>query len=104
MPDHEWVLHTSPDSERDDAPILLRSLETWGPSRALNYMHELDAALDSLLENPFAGAPRNEYLTGCRFWKMQHHHIYYRIRETSVEVLRILHERPDPTGQLERFE
>ncbi|MBA2598677.1 MAG: type II toxin-antitoxin system RelE/ParE family toxin [Chloroflexia bacterium] len=37
---------------------------------------------------------------GCRVRPVEHHILYYRIGADEIEVVRILHERTDPTRYL----
>ncbi|MGH2534984.1 MAG: type II toxin-antitoxin system RelE/ParE family toxin [Thermomicrobiales bacterium] len=43
---------------------------------------------------------RDEYFLGGHSQQVEHHVIYYRIEETAIVVIRILHARQDATGQL----
>ena len=93
------LVRLSPDAERDYDDILLDSLLTWGESQMLRYQAALDHALTEIEDYPEIGPLRNEYVPGCRIRPVGRHMLFYRV-DDIVEVIRILHERADPTRHL----
>ena len=74
----------------------------------------LEAALQAIASDPEGPVTRDRGLLGAglRSLHVRHarrahgvhdpvHMIYYRVRPGSVEVVRVLHERMDPTAQLD---
>jgi toxin ParE1/3/4 len=94
--------------------ILEVSLERWGEHGQARYRALLEAALQVIASDPEGPVTRDRGLLGAglRSLHVRHarrargvhdpvHMIYYRVRPGSVEVVRVLHERMDPTAQLD---
>jgi plasmid stabilization system protein ParE len=75
--------------------ILEYTLLTWGEEQFDRYRRDLTLALESLAKNPLArgSKARDDLMTGCRFFRVEHHYIVYRASRRGIEVGRILHER-----------
>lgn len=96
---------------RDDlSRILATSLERWGEAGRARYAALLAAALRTIAGNPQPSATREraEVLAGLRSLHIRHvrgahrvkdpvHVIFYRLDADLVEVMRVLHERMEPT-------
>jgi toxin ParE1/3/4 len=63
----------------------------WGEEQAMVYSGHLVTALENIAKSPERWRLRNDLHTGCRVCMSGKHAILYRIRETQVEVARILH-------------
>lgn len=95
--------------------ILETSLERWGDGGQERYRELLEAALHAIASEPDGPLTRDRGLLGAglRSLHVRHargahgvhdpvHIIYYRwARSSSVEVVRILHERMDPMAHLD---
>jgi toxin ParE1/3/4 len=95
--------------------ILEISLERWGDDGQVRYRALLEAALHAIASDPEGPVTRDRGLLGAglRSLHVRHarrapgvhdpvHIIYYRwTRTTSIEVVRILHERMDPAAHLD---
>src|SRR5690349_7772110 len=95
--------------------ILEISLERWGDAGQMRYRALLEAALHAIASDPEGPVTRDRGLLGAglRSLHVRHarhargvhdpvHVIYYRWKgSSSVEVVRILHERMDPTAHLD---
>lgn len=95
--------------------ILEVSGERWGEDGQARYRGLLEAALQGIASDPEGPVTRDRRLLGAglRSFHLRHargahgvhdpvHVLYYRcMRSGSVEVVRILHERMDPTAQLD---
>jgi toxin ParE1/3/4 len=93
--------------------ILEVSLERWGEVGQARHRGLLEAALQAIASDPEGPVTRDRGLLGAglRSFHLRHtraahgvhdpvHIVYYRgTRSGSVEVVRILHERIDPTAQ-----
>lgn len=77
-------------------------MRTWGIDRARDYQADLMKAIDRLGEYPEMGRARDDLSAGCRSFPVKRHVVYYRVDDTGVTVLRILHGRMDPTGKVGR--
>ena len=58
------------------------------------YRAYINKALKEIGEDPLriGSKGRDDLLEGCRFYRVQHHYIAYRIKGDRVEVGRVLHE------------
>lgn len=95
--------------------ILAVSLERWGEDGQARYRGLLEAALRAIASDPEGPVTRDRGLLGAglRSFHLRHtrrahgvhepvHIIYYRLmRSASIEVVRVLHERMDPTAHLD---
>ncbi len=86
----------TPRAQRDYDDILLYTEATWGPEQADRYEAALDRGLARLGTNARIGVARDDLHPGLRVHPVERHLLYYRIRNDTVEVIRILHERVDP--------
>ena len=105
----------SAPAKADLRNILAKSLERWGADGRSRYAALLVAALRSLAARPAGPTTRmrDELLPGVRSFHVQHvrgehrvrqpvHVIYYRtIPPDLIEVVRVLHERMDPSRHLD---
>jgi toxin ParE1/3/4 len=85
----------SPLAAADLEGIFEYTLLTWGEEQFDRYRRALSLALDSLAKNPLArgSKARDDLMEGCRFFRVEHHYIVYRVAKGGIEVGRILHER-----------
>lgn len=89
---------------QDYDDILVYGLMTWGESRTQQYRAALDEALAELADFPEIGIRRDEQFPGHRSRLVERHVIYYRYsrdQDERIEVVRILHERANPTRHLQ---
>jgi plasmid stabilization system protein ParE len=56
--------------------------------------------MQSLREFPELGRARDDLFPGCRIHRIQQHYILYRIDETAIRVVRILHVMRDLASAL----
>lgn len=85
----------SPLALKDAQNIWLYSYEQWGEEQANRYLHGLNAAIMSLAENPRLGRDIGEARAGYYRYQYQRHLVVYRFSQTSLEIMRILHQRMD---------
>lgn len=85
----------SPLAVADLEGIFEYTLLTWGEEQFERYRGAITIALESLAKNPSArgSKARDDLMTGCRFFRVEHHYIVYRIGTDGIEVGRILHEQ-----------
>ena len=67
-----------------------------GTTQASNYLDTLGDHFWNLTRQPKMGIEREELLPNIRSFPVESHVIFYRIQNTQVEIVRILHERQDP--------
>lgn len=87
----EFKLKLARAARSDLASLLSFTLQTWGRAQFLAYQEKLNAALAAIAANPRAGKPRH----GLLVHQVGRHRIFYRVEDTVIIVLRILHDRMD---------
>ncbi|MCD6030297.1 MAG: parE1 [Thermomicrobiales bacterium] len=87
----------SAKAEADVNDILLFTWQRWGEEQRDRYEVALDRAIAALGDFPEVGSSVSRLFPGCRARHVGRHILYYRILDDSIEVVRILHERTDPT-------
>ncbi len=76
--------------------------ERWGAQQRRAYLADLDAAFQRLAASPHLGRAQNEVRRGLLRYNCGQHAIFFRRRDTDVEILRILHGRQSPERALRR--
>ena len=73
--------------------------DKWGGEQMRKYEGLLEHGRDLIRQDPYllGSKSRNDLLTGCRLYKVEHHYVFYRLNEgdNTVEIARILHEKRD---------
>jgi toxin ParE1/3/4 len=92
----------SPLAVADLEAIFEYTLLTWGEEQFDRYRKALSAALESLAVDLFTrkSKARDDLMEGCRFFRVEHHFIVYRVAKERIEVGRVLHERMDFERQI----
>src|SRR5712671_492012 len=75
--------------------IYADSIAKWGQGQADCYLNTLWDALEQVAATPERWRPRDALYPGCRICFSGRHAILYRIRESRVEIARILHDAMD---------
>jgi toxin ParE1/3/4 len=85
----------SAHADADLVGIYEYTLSTWGADQFHIYRKHVEAALHAIAANPAlrGSKKRDDILPGCRFYRVEHHYIVYRVVGNMVQVARILHER-----------
>src|SRR4051812_9022386 len=96
MSARKMSLSFTPQARQDVSDVLLYTRRMWGSDQRDIYKNKIDARIDYLRRYPEGGPPRDDLYPTCRVLEVERHIIYYRLRENSVRILRILHERVDP--------
>jgi toxin ParE1/3/4 len=94
----------SPAARADFTDILLYTWQQWGEEQRDRYQATLEQAIAALADFPAAGVRLPRLCAGCRARRIGSHVLYYRIMDDTIEVVRILHERSDPTRHLHESE
>jgi len=68
--------------------------------QAKTYNEKLDQAFQRLQQNPEIGHSREDILPSYRALVAEQHLIIYWMRERNITVIRILHQRQDPSRHL----
>lgn len=96
-----FTLVISMAAKQDLESIYHFSLENWGVNQAEHYLTRFRTKLSELSKNPNIGQKRQDLLTNTRSLLVGHHVIFYHISNQTIHILRVLHERQDPTQQVE---
>ncbi|OFW70931.1 MAG: hypothetical protein A2W02_04240 [Alphaproteobacteria bacterium RBG_16_64_48] len=65
-------------------------------------LHEIDQVTARLSDRSHLGRPRDEVKAGLRGVLAQPYTVFYRVTDTTVEIVRVLHERRDFPAVLKR--
>jgi toxin ParE1/3/4 len=97
-----WVLSLlkTPKAEDDLLEIWQHTYDTWGEDRADRYLEALDSDMQQLIRTPMIGKSRSSLREGYRSLYVGRHVVYYRLHAEAVEIVRVLHDRMDPTLHL----
>ena len=85
----------SKDAEDDLLSIWHYGVREWSATAAEEYERALWRTCHRLIENAHLGRPRDELIRGLRSILADPYVVFYRISPTSIEIVRVLHERED---------
>jgi toxin ParE1/3/4 len=86
----------SPAARADLEQIWDYTRDRWGVDQAETYAHEIQRAIERVVDNPEIGRACDEVRPGYRKHGVGSHTLYYRIlRVDVIDVVRILHQRMD---------
>ena len=94
------ILSITPKAESDLTDIWLYTCDQWGVDQADHYLDQLAEGMNQLITHPLLGVDYTHVLTGYRRLQVEHHSVYYRVLETEVLVVRVLHEEMDAPKRL----
>jgi toxin ParE1/3/4 len=80
--------------------IWLYTVEKWSVDQADRYYNLIFDEIHYICKNRSAGKPMEHVRKGYRASKVKSHLIFYRIRNNTIEVIRILHEQMDIENRL----
>lgn len=92
-----WLSLTAADDLR---AIQRYTIEQWGPRQWHRYSDELEALFEELGDNPALGPNRDEVRHGLRSFPVGAHVVWYRNRDDTLEIVRVLHAAMDPNTTL----
>lgn len=87
----------TPAARRDLSSIWDFAQERWDEHQAEIYISEIRAAVERIAAAPDRGRPCDEIREGYRRYSIGSHLVFYIERTDGVDVIRILHQRMDPT-------
>lgn len=90
----------TPAAVRDLSSIWDYTQEHWTAQQAEIYVTEIQVAIERIAERPERGRQCDEIRQGYRRYAIGSHLIFYIQGADSVDVIRILHQRMDPTRHL----
>ena len=101
MPKPDYQLVISDAAQADLKDIYQYGLRQWGKAQSDRYLEKLKTQLWLLTEQPMMGTDRPELLAGNKSLPVESHTLYYRVTSDTVEIIRVLHGRQDPSRHLE---
>lgn len=90
----------TPAAQRDLSEIWDFTEERWDASQAEKYIAEIRAAIERVAADPERGRGCDEIRQGYRRYGFGSHLLFFVETADSVDVVRVLHQRMDPTRQL----
>lgn len=90
----------TPAAQRDLSSIWDFTRERWDEAQAETYIFEMRAAIERIAVDPQRGRACDEIRAGYRRYGIGSHLIFYMESADNVDVMRILHQRMDPTRYL----
>lgn len=89
-------IRLTPAAQQDLSSIWDFTQERWDE----NYLSEMWAAIERIAADPHRGRACDDIREGYRRYSIGSHLVFYVERANGVDVIRILHQRMDPTRQL----
>jgi toxin ParE1/3/4 len=93
-------LSLQPRARSDLRSILLYTQTHWGADQRRRYRELLAERMDRLTSFSEMGELRDDLFPGCRALSIEQHIAYYRVAETEIIVVRVLHHRQDAIGRV----
>jgi toxin ParE1/3/4 len=87
----------TPAAQRDLSSIWDFTEEHWDIRQAETYVSEIRAAIERVADDPVRGRACDEIRGGYRRYGIGSHLVFYVVSAEGVDVIRILHQRMDPT-------
>jgi toxin ParE1/3/4 len=97
MLSHKRIVRLTSEAQDDFIEIRFYTQQQWGEIQRDRYEATLLQAIAALADFPEIGRRVPRFFSGCRVRPVEHHVLYYRIEGDVIEVVRILHERADPS-------
>lgn len=95
MSPHNITLILSKRSIQDLEDILLYSFQKWGQQQMNIYQSALDTGLITINKNPLIGYKHQNLPNNYRIFGINQHIVIYKIIDTTIFVIRVLHSRMD---------
>uniref|UniRef100_UPI00405667D4 type II toxin-antitoxin system RelE/ParE family toxin n=1 Tax=Candidatus Electrothrix sp. TaxID=2170559 RepID=UPI00405667D4 len=96
-----YQLVISPVAQNDFKNIFQFGLRHWGKNQSISHLNNLKNHLWTLTQHPHIGIERPELQPEIRSIPSTSHVIFYRIQAQTIEIIRILHVRQDPSRLIE---
>ena len=85
-------LRVQAKAQKDLEEIWLYTHANFGIEQADKYFDELKIGMDTIQQNPKAGRRCDGIREGYRHYKINHHSIFYTVTESTICVVRVLHQ------------
>lgn len=90
----------TPAAQSDLAEVWDFTKERWDVRQAESYVVEIRTAIERAAEDPRRGRACHEIRSGYRRYSIGSHLVFFIETTDGVDVIRILHQRMDPTRHL----
>lgn len=90
----------SPAAQNRLKNIRQYSLDNFGKQQTRLYLTRIRKALRELAQSPSSGTKRDDIKQGYYSQFIGSHTIYYRIHDTHIDILDILHQKMEPKYHL----
>lgn len=90
----------TPAAQQDLSEIWEFTRERWDVSQAETYIGEIRAAIERVAGDPARGRGCDEIRRNYRRYAIGSHLVFYVETDHTVDVIRILHQRMDPSRHL----
>jgi len=87
----------TPAAQQDLSSIWDFTQESWDVRQAETYVTEIRVAIERIASNPHRGRSCDEIREGYRRYAIGSHVVFYVAHREGIDVIRILHQRMDPT-------
>lgn len=90
----------SPQAQQSLVQISQYTLDNFGKRQQQNYLKMLRDRMRAAAKNPEKGKERGDIKTGYYSVQAEKHHIYYRVRDSHIEIIDVLHQSMEPKMHL----
>ncbi len=90
----------SPQAQKSLIQISHYTVENFGKKQNKIYLKMLRERMRTAAKNPEKGKDRGEIKVGYYSIRAESHHIYYRISDTQIEIIDVLHQSMEPTKHI----
>jgi toxin ParE1/3/4 len=91
----EPAVSWSPEAEQDLLAIWIHVARETSPEVADEQLRFVDRACATLAEWPHSGRARDELFRGVRSIVVDPYVVFYRVGDSAIEIIRVLHGRRD---------
>lgn len=93
-------LRVTPKAESDLIGIWVYTCDEWGMVQADRYLDELEEGMKQLIHHPSLGADYTHVVPGYRRLQVENHAVFYKLVESELLVVRVLHQSMDAPARL----
>ena len=91
----ELPVDWSPEAEQDLLAIWIHVAREASPDVADEQLRFVDRACEALAQWPHSGRARDELFRGVRSIAVEAYVVFYRVEDSAIEIIRVLHGRRD---------
>jgi toxin ParE1/3/4 len=85
----------SPRAQADIDEIWDYTAETWNADQAERYIRQLHQAIETVARDPRRGLACDHIRPGYRKYSVGSHVLFFRLTDSGIDVVRVLHQRMD---------